>query len=456
MALTVAEADQLNSSTKIFNAVANVVLLYDYDEKNKSGTLIPTEKITQITVQEDLFGHLPYVYITLKDVGTFFQYMGFEYGKLMFIKLSPIDKDEGTPVQKYFEGIFSISSFSYTLDQEAQRYIYNITCTYNATSYLNRIYRWPDKAIAGLNIEKQYTSAEVIKSIAEKSGLKYVGKVSTNDNMTWINSNKICRDFIKQLVAHCWISYDDAPIYYIDKSGTFYLTSIKTLSSEPMSLTYIEDTVYNNMLSSDAENVPYYKAYRDVIIDNLGFSNNLGGYKVKSYVYNPYDMNKLSVKEFNKHNIKSARESTGSYRSFPIDDKKPIDPYFSGKLNKKPSDMENVRFISNDMHFDQTHEFYDVAPLHNLNIFRSFFQVFTHLTIDTATQTSLDLKEEYRIKLGQKISIDFKSTRYEKSIANGDFIICGLTHTWTQGATYTVMLSCVRDTVTNAKRLEKQ
>lgn len=457
MGLTVAEAERLNNSSKIANAIANVVLLYDYNEKTKTGTHIPTEKITQITVQEDLFGHLPYVYITLKDTGTFFQYMGFEFGKQMLIKISPIDKATGEVPAKYFEGIFVISDFSYTLDQESNRYIYNISCTYNATGYINKIYRWPDKTISALNVEKQYTSKDVIKSIAEKSGLKFVSELSdTSDNMTWINTNKVCRDFIKHLVSHCWISYEDAPIYYIDKSGNFYLTSIKTLADKPLTVGYIEDTRYNAILASDSTSKPYYKAYRDIILDNMGFSNNAGGYKVKSYMYNPYSMNTLSVKEFNKHNIRGAETSTGSYRSFPLNDKKALDPFFPGKINKNTADMENVRYISNDTYFDQTHEYYDVAPLHNLNLFRSFFQVFTHLTVDTATQAQIDLNEGHRIKLGQKINIDFRSTKYENSVANGDFIICGLTHTWTQGASYTIMISCVRDTVTNAKRLEKQ
>lgn len=453
--MTLADAEKMNSSTLLYNNITKVVMLYDYSEKTKTGTLIPTDKIVQVTVQEDLFGHLPYVHITLADTGTYFQYMGFEYGKQVYISLSPNNDDEESN-KKYFEGIFSISGFTYTLDPEAERYIYNITCTYDATGYLNKIYRWPDKTIAGLNIEKQYTSVEVIKSIAEKSGLKFASNITTNDNMTWINSDKVCRDFIKHLISHSWISYDDAPIYYIDKSGTFYLSSIKTLTDNQSIITYVEDTLYNTILNSNMENIPYYKAYRDVIVDNMGFSNNIGGYKVKSYIYNPYNINKLSVKEFNRHTIRSIKESTGSYRSFPLDDKKSVDPYFPGKINKKISDMENTRYISNDMHFDQTHEYYDIAPLHNFNLFRTFFQVFTHLTVDTSKQVMLDLKEEYSVKLGQKISIDFKSTKYAKSIANGDFIICGLTHTWTRGSAYTIMLSCVRDTVTDARRLEQQ
>lgn len=457
MLLTVAEADKLNQSSKLANSIANVVMLYDYNQKTSTGTHIPTEKISQITIQEDLFGHLPQVKITLVDTGTYFQYMGFQYGKQIFIKLTPTNREDGDLETKYFEGIFVISEFSYTLDQEANRYIYNISCTYNAMGYLNKIYRWPDKTISGTNIEKQYTSKDVIKSIAEKSGLKFASELSdTADNMTWINSDMICRDFIKHLISHCWISYDDAPIYYIDSTGTFNLTSLKTLTGKPLTVNYIEDTRYSAILKSDKVTKPYYKAYRDIMQDNLGFSNNYGGYKVKNYIYNPYDMSKLSVKEFNKHIVKNVPYSTGSYRSFPLNDKEPLVPYFTGIVNKNTSDIDNIRYISNDIYFEQTHEYYDVAPLHNLNLFRSFFQVFTHLTVDSSNQVSLDLKEEYRIKLGQKINIDFRSTKYENSVANGEFIICGVTHTWTQGASYTVIVSCVRDTITNAKRLEQQ
>ena len=52
---SITEADELNRTTKT-SSLCDIVVLYDYNEKEKSGVLIPTEKLLSFSLSENIFG----------------------------------------------------------------------------------------------------------------------------------------------------------------------------------------------------------------------------------------------------------------------------------------------------------------------------------------------------------------------------------------------------------------
>lgn len=442
----------------------NVIqLIYGSDDPNK-GYVIDLSKLVRFTIYESFFQKLPTLKLTLLDIGTLFHNNGFQIGNKIFIELAPkLGADDIQP-KPYISCSFVIQSIDYAIDQDRAEYVYTINAVYAAEKYMNDICIWPvneDNQLPFLNTDskKDYTSNELLSNIITKTGLSYSFELDedTDDNMSWLNSSLTYLEFVEKIVNHAWISEDDMPLFFIDKTGTAHYTSINTLCDSASVANYIQQTKYQkiyddkstDMNPKDKQNI--YRVYTDVYLSNIGFIQNRGGYHVKKYIFNPYNKTEIDTEKFEESifDIKNRNANTENNSCFRehdfIDTGKNNRPRLAPIINKSNTQLDNCRTHDVSMHFMQTHENYDYAPLHHETIKHSFYQLFAFMTINTANQPGLIMDESTRPFLGQKVNIDFTSISNMSSIENNNFIIAGLTHDYTFGQKYTIMATCVSD-----------
>lgn len=457
---SITEADELNRTSKT-NSLCDLVVLYDYNEKEKKGVLIPTEKLLSFSLNENVFGTLPRLHIKFFDTGLYFKKINFVIGKKLYLKITPkpiesLNKDIAPA--PYIESVFTIQDVQTTAEPNI-RYNYTLDCTYGSTAFMNKICFWPKK-IAPLDLAPEYLSSkEVILQVAGEAGFnepssQYTSE--TQDKMNWLSTNYTYEQFIKKLISHAWVGEDDAPFYYIDKEGKFYLTTLRTCGEKSVVGRYMEITKYNQMKAKDPNAVSNMRCYVEGMVQNMGFMSNDGGNKTAAYVYHPaHSFEYLAAKPVVLLKpIPGAFSIPEHYRKYTSDS---VDPFVTGVANGSTANAQDIKYISNDIHFFENHQHYDIAPLHNKMLIRKFFQVFTSLVYNTNTQTVKDFDPNQRVKLTDKINIEFSSglTQEATSIHSGDYIVASLTHSWMNGGAYTINIVSVRDTITGEGSLIK-
>ena len=71
--------------------------------------------------------------------------------------------------------------------------------------------------------------------------------------MNWLSTNYTYEQFIKKIISHAWFGEDDAPFYYIDKAGKFYLTSVRTCGDKSVVGRYMETTKLHQLQKNKDE-----------------------------------------------------------------------------------------------------------------------------------------------------------------------------------------------------------
>ena len=464
--ITLAQLEKQLQSRPAANSICDTIVLYNYDEDNKKGELIPSEKIATLEITEDMFGHLPTLHIEFSDPGTIFNSGGLAPGMKVFVRLSPtnLENQDAIPAP-YVEGVYIIQYFRYITGTEQATYTYTIDCVFGAFGFLNKIVTWPRNTTVNQIKQTDQTSKEVVTEVAAAGGLKTASDTSStvtdpkallyDDSMLWVNTNMTCEEFCKHVTSHAWVGAYDAPLYYIDRTGTLTYTTLKSMCDAAVKATYMETSLYNNQFKDDGTIDFYCRTYQDAMIEDYGYLNNEGGYNATTYVYNPYSITTLPIDEMSTITVKGATLNSArcyKFHNTERSDKNRAD-FIIGESNATPQAGDGRRFIANEIHFKQTHSHYDVAPLHNRNFIKGFFQVFAYLTINNNTQVNKDTQESQRVHLGDKVRIDFTTMRTQNSIQTGEYIVCGIVHTVTAHTSFTTMLQCVRDTLTKTKKL---
>lgn len=443
---TIAEVINLNKSKKGSNSVCDLVLLCNYDEKTENGTLIPSEKVEKITLVEDIFGRLPRLTIKFSDNGiVWFHGQNFEAGAKIYISMYPHSEDDGDVPKPYISGVFAIQSYLTMSDPASNTCIYTLECILEAYAYLNKVCYWPLDEGLPVQLEKTYSSSELVPLVAGQGGLKCSSEVSSIDTMTWVNTNLTCCDFIKKILSHAWIADDDAPIFYIDREGMAHYTSLRTLSKAPTKATYVDGIKYNKEQNADGTWNEYKRTYHDVMIDNRSYYSHETANTGISYVYNPWTPVDIPAPVIYSTEVvlKAPLKSATSYRYYTTEAGK-RQPFFNGVSNITSG---NIRYVSNDISFKQNHMWYDAAAIHNKNVVGSFFQYFAHMTVNMFTQVTNNPSDIKHASLGDRININFDSINYKDSVETGDFLVASIIHTIENMTSYTTMLTCVRDTV---------
>ena len=444
----------------------NIFVIYG-NKHPAHGFTISNDKIRKILVHESFFQRLPSMTLELNDVGTYFHSVGFQIGNSIFVSVTP-SLDSGIDVKPYIDAEFIIESIEYALDQDNNSYYYILKCTLAAEKYLNDIFVWPkDDSGTMLNRSKAFTSTEVLRACISHAGLKFTSSVDSNDTMPWLNASLCHADFADKIVSHAWISDDDMPLLYIDKNGLATYTSINKLCEGATVSNFIQVTTYQKLhdetkgTEENAKPTPY-KAYESLRYVNAGFIQNQGGYGIKAKIFNPYNIEQINPIKFpvmvtkNLFTGKMPSLNETCFREKEFHDTGKDDKMRLGKIsNKSQTQLENIRYNTVAFHFDGTHEYYDYAPMHHESIKRSFYQQFVFMTIDTVNQPFVDPKGEAIIRLGQRISIDPATVNNQQTIAAGDYIVAGLTHTFYTSSKYTIMATCVSDGINGVSEIKQ-
>ena len=443
-------------------SVNNVVeVLYGGDDPKKAYQ-IPNSKISKIEIKESFFSKLPTLKLMLNDVGTLFDSVGFQIGNTINVKVTPIVSDPDLIPKPYVNSKFVIQSISYFVDADKKDYIYEINGIYSAEKYLNDICIWPVTEIDAINLDKQYTSEDILSLVCSRGGLKFVSELesSPDDNMAWLNSSLSYSEFADKIVKHAWIADDDMPMLYVDKDGVAHFNSLNNVCKGAVKATYIQNTLYD-MKYKDKSNNPNkkpsgYRTYNSIEFRNMGYVQNQGAYGIRTQIYNPYNAKELNLLEFTPvlpdNPMATTLNDTCIREKDFHDNKKRI----ANIANKSPGQAENIRYSFSKMHFKQTHGHYDYAPQHNESIKRAFYQQFVFLTVDAVNQPDYDYDPQQKLSLGDRITVRTDSVANQGSIQSGDFIVASLVHTFFVNSNYTVIITGVNDGVNGVGQLKKE
>lgn len=464
--------DNSDYSAGFVSNTADIALWYGA-EKKENARVIPMSVISELTVRESIFNGLPTIRIVLVDQGSYMNIRGFEHGKLLYVKMTPVidlaswgqEWAEKIPTP-YLESKFRIESIEYIGNDSSNDYRTIIHGVYAAENYLNEICQWPPDNFAETAFIKNlgvdlapvktggYNSVELITKVAQNAGLQPSIELSNSttpdDRMYWLNKNLTHQEFIKFIVDHAWLGEDDCPLFYVNRDGQGVYTSLKTFKDNAAIANYKRAlTVEKNNDNT------YCRKFMYAYLKNAGYVQNEGGYGVQSNVYNPYAAavinsipqieginnpaaSSLPIREkLGQTGISDEHDRAGVFHSKNI---------YIGKMSNKSTATANcIRYATNDMYFLDTHQYYDYAPLHNLACRKAFFNIFLYLAIDCGGQMLDDMKSTQRVKLGDKINVDLTTIDNKTSIQNGEFIVSGIIHTWKFGGAYGQTLCCTSD-----------
>lgn len=446
----------------------------------KEGRLISSQGIKEIVIEENIFSLLPTIRIEIEDQGSYFSGYNLKNGDRIYFIVTPIIANEGEDPTPYVDSVYTIQNVSCIPIIESSNYQYVIIGIYDAQSYLNEIASYPKTTILSLLFQNTKRSDEAIQEVLDDTTLKLIKKIDGSDKGLWLNCRKTRAQFIEKIVEHAWIDEDDAPIIYTNLNGETIYTSIKTIAQQKKLCTFTNVKNYIESLkgsSTQKEDLEY--PFTSVqFLHAAGPILNQGGYKVRANYYTPYNILSLfdtditpkdiDVVELLKELALQGNLDPMVIVDAQIADKKTLgkfreaiyqqnDPYIASRSNKAASQLDRLtKNIDAGVYFKEYHDHYDIAPVHNEMIRRSFFQNFINMTVDVHRLPKEFQTAKCRPVLGDKINMDFSTSDAIDKIHTGNYIIAGISHHFKAFQSYTMEIKCVTDGTYGMGILEEQ
>ena len=446
----------------------------------KEGRLISSQGIKEIVIEENIFSLLPTIRIEIEDQGSYFSGYNLKNGDRIYFIVTPIIANEGEDPTPYVDSVYTIQNVSCIPIIESSNYQYVIIGIYDAQSYLNEIASYPKTTIDSLLFQNTKRSDEAIQEVLDDTTLKLSKKIEGSDKGLWLNCRKTRAQFIEKIVEHAWIDEDDAPILYTNLNGETIYTSIKTIAQQKKLCTFTNVKNYIESLqgsSTQKEDLEY--PFTSVqFLHAAGPILNQGGYKVRANYYTPYNILSLfdtditpkdiDVVELLKELALQGNLDPMVIVDAQIADKKTLgkfreaiyqqnDPYIASRSNKAASQLDRLtKNIDAGVYFKEYHDHYDIAPVHNEMIRRSFFQNFINMTVDVHRLPKEFQTAKCRPVLGDKINMDFSTSDAIDKIHTGNYIIAGISHHFKAFQSYTMEIKCVTDGTYGMGILEEQ
>ena len=446
----------------------------------KEGRLISSQGIKEIVIEENIFSLLPTIRIEIEDQGSYFSGYNLKNGDRIYFIVTPIVANEGEDPTPYIDSVYTIQNVSCIPTIEGSNYQYVIIGIYDAQSYLNEIATYPKTTPDSLLFQNTKRSDEAIQEVLDDTTLKLTKKIDGSDKGLWLNCRKTRAQFIEKIVEHAWIDEDDAPILYTNLNGETIYTSIKTIAQQKKLCTFTNVKNYIESLqgsSTQKEDLEY--PFTSVqFLHAAGPILNQGGYKVRANYYTPYNALSLydldiTPKDIDVVELLKDLASQGNLDPMgivdaQIADKKTLgkfreavyqqdDPYIASRSNKAASQLDRLtKNIDAGVYFKEYHDHYDIAPVHNEMIRRSFFQNFINMTVDVHRLPKEYQTAKCRPVLGDKINMDFSTADAVDKIHTGNYIIAGISHHFKAFQSYTMEVKCVTDGTYGMGILEEQ
>jgi hypothetical protein len=438
----------------------------------KEGKVIESGSIKEIVIEENLFSLLPTLRLEVEDQGAFFASYNLKNGDKIYFMVTPCIEEKGSDPKPYIDTVFVIQNISCMPMGNNNNYQYIIIGIFDAQPYLNEVSSYPKTTTESLIEQNRMRSHEAIREILDDTTLKLVNRVDGDDNSLWLNCTKTRAQCIEKILDHAWIELGDAPILYTDVFGNAYYSSIKYLaqSKKLCQFTAVKNYIDNLKEENGADNEELIYPFTSVeYLHAAGPILNQGGYKVKANYYTPYNalslfdedikdkeidimsllMDIVAQGDLDVTSIATAQMADGLTKGkFREAVYQQDDPYIASQSNKAASQMDRLtRNIDAGIYFKEYHDHYDVAPVHNEMIRRSFFQNFVNMTFDVHRMPTKFQLGKCRPTLGDKVYIDFSNAENVDKIHSGNYIIAGLAHHFKSFQSYTIKAICVTDGV---------
>lgn len=435
----------------------------------KEGRLISAQGIKEIVIEENIFSLLPTIRIEIEDQGSYFAGYNIKNGDKIYFIVTPVVANEGEDPTPFVDSVYAVQNVSCVPSLEGSNYQYVIIGIYDAQSYLNEVASYPKTTIDSLLFQNTKRSDEAIQEVLDDTTLKLSKKIEGSDKGLWLNCRKTRAQFIEKIIEHAWIDEDDAPLIYTNLNGESVFTSVKTMAKQKKLCTFTNVKNYIEHLqgsSTQREDLEY--PFTSVqFLHAAGPILNQGGYKVRANYYTPYNLLSLfdldiAPKDIDVVELLKDLASQGNLDPMAIvdaqiADKKTVgkfreavyqqdEPYIASRSNKASSQMDRLtKNIDAGIYFKEYHNHYDVAPVHNEMIRRSFFQNFINMTVDVHRLPKEYQTAKCRPVLGDKINLDFSTADSVDKIHTGNYIVAGISHHFKAFQSYTLDVKCVTD-----------
>lgn len=435
----------------------------------KEGRLISSQGIKEIVVEENIFSLLPTIRIEIEDQGSYFSGYNLKNGDRIYFIVTPIVANEGEDPTPYIDSVYAIQNVSCIPTIEGSNYQYVIIGIFDAQSYLNEIASYPKTTIDSLFFQNTKRSDEAIQEVLDDTTLKLSKKVEGSDKGLWLNCNKTRAQFIEKIIEHAWIDEDDAPLIYTNLNGESVYTSVKTMAKQKKlcSFTNVKNYIESLQGASTQKEDLEYPFTSIQFLHAAGPILNQGGYKVRANYYTPYNLMSLydtditpkdiDIVELLKDIAKQGNLDPTCIVDAQMADKKTIgkfresvyqqdDTLIASRSNKAASQLDRLtKNVDAGVYFKEFHDHYDIAPVHNEMIRRSFFQNFINMTVDVHRLPKEYQTAKCRPVLGDKINLDFSTADAVDKIHTGNYIIAGISHHFKAFQSYTMEIKCVTD-----------
>ena len=435
----------------------------------KEGRLISSQGIKEIVIEENIFSLLPTIRIEIEDQGSYFAGYNIKNGDKIYFIVTPVVANEGEDPTPYVDSVYAVQNVSCVPSLEGSNYQYVIIGIYDAQSYLNEVASYPKTTIDSLLFQNTKRSDEAIQEVLDDTTLKLSKKIEGSDKGLWLNCRKTRAQFIEKIIEHAWIDEDDAPLIYTNLNGESVFTSVKTMAKQKKLCTFTNVKNYIESLqgsSTQREDLEY--PFTSVqFLHAAGPILNQGGYKVRANYYTPYNLLSLfdldiapkdiDVVELLKDLAAQGNLDPMAIIDAQIADKKTVgkfreavyqqdEPYIASRSNKASSQIDRLtKNIDAGIYFKEYHNHYDVAPVHNEMIRRSFFQNFINMTVDVHRLPKEYQTAKCRPILGDKVNLDFSTADSVDKIHTGNYIVAGISHHFKAFQSYTLDVKCVTD-----------
>lgn len=413
-----------------------------------NGVEIPNTSVTNFILEEDLFSLLPAVSITVVDSGNFFDSGDMYLGQTVYIQFSPKRMfSQDSKITTYSSIRMKIVSIEANRANITGNTSYNVICIYDALGILSAVQPYPPKSIVQTTLNAPTeSSVNAIKAQLNAGGIDAKADITTSDTMVWLNTRNKVYQAVNKILNHSWISNEDALLVYTsfvdDKSfnensnddvieeafsKSAIITSCETLAKKSSEATYIP-------AKRTGEHANCFRFAAAYVRNNAGVSTiKNDAYKHISYVYDPlgalnfdnmldFEQADLAISNFTS--LQQPRLIFGMLkREFDNDE-----VTMTNNTSKIDSLYNyNTQIVDGGMHFEHTHQHYDIAPAHNKAVLASFFNTTIDVTFDVNQQNAKTLQSNSLPYIGQKVTLDFGKSDTELSENySGDYIVAQL------------------------------
>ena len=179
------------------------------------GVSVDNKTIISLAIKESVF-YVPRLDLIIAESGLFTDLVPLEDDDLITIEISKGRQQDSVITNLKFR----------LLDFELQN-----TGGSNLSSYALHLTAYLDIpeyfAIKNIPFSKK-TSVDTLKEIGSLYNLTTESLITSNDQMTWLQINENSNDFVNRVIRDSYIADDDFLMAYMDRSGTFTITSIQT------------------------------------------------------------------------------------------------------------------------------------------------------------------------------------------------------------------------------------